>query len=327
VHSTATNPEPCVRIHPIDLQFMGLDHAVAAFAVEGPDGWALVETGPGSTQGALVDGLAALGIRPDELVGALVTHIHLDHAGAAGWLAGQGVPIHVHPVGAPHLVDPSRLLASATRIYGDRMDALWGPMLPVPAERVRAVDDGAVVTVAGLAFRAIATPGHAKHHHAWQVGRAVFTGDAAGVRLPGSRLVAVPAVPPEFDPAAWRMTIARLHEATAAVARSAPSPTGDDASPTLYLTHFGAVTEPAAHLERLARELDAVVAVFTDLAAAGLDRDTIRDRYVDWSRGRALAEGVDAAELARFEAANPFEVSVDGVLRWLARSEVRAAGG
>lgn len=301
-----------MRVHPIDLRFQGLDHAVAAFAVEGPDGWVLVETGPGSTLPALVDGLASLGVHPGDLAGVLVTHIHLDHAGAAGWLARQGVPIHVHPVGAPHLVDPSRLLASAGRIYGDRLEALWGSVLPVPADRVVAVDDGARVALAGLTWRAIATPGHAKHHHVWQVGGALFTGDAAGVRMPGSQLVAVPAVPPEFDPDAWRVTIDRLAAEATALA---------DLAPTLYLTHFGAVIDPAAHLDRLASELDAVVAAFTAYAAAGLDRDTSLRRYVDWSRDRARAAGVDEAELARFEAANPFEVSVDGVLRWLARRE------
>ncbi|MCC7018967.1 MAG: MBL fold metallo-hydrolase [Ardenticatenales bacterium] len=297
-----------MRVHILDLNFMALDHAVAAFAVEGPDGWALVETGPGSTLPALVEGLAALGVHPAELAGVLVTHIHLDHAGAAGWLARQGVPIHVHPVGAPHLVDPSRLIASATRIYGDAMDRLWGDILPAPADRVIAVEDGATVAVAGLTFRAIATPGHAKHHHAWRVGDALFTGDAGGVRLPGSRLVAVPAVPPEFDPDAWRATMDRL------VAECDALP-----ATTLYLTHFGAVADGRWHFERLREELSDVVAFIGARQAEGADRDAILSHYVEWSRARALEAGVDAAELARFEAANPFGVSVDGVLRWLGR--------
>jgi len=297
-----------VHVHILDLNFMALDHAVAAFAVEGPDGWALVETGPGSTLPALVEGLAALGVHPAELAGVLVTHIHLDHAGAAGWLARQGVPIHVHPVGAPHLVDPSRLIASATRIYGDAMDRLWGNILPAPDDRVIAVEDGATVAVAGLTFRAIATPGHAKHHHAWRVGDALFTGDAGGVRLPGSRLVAVPAVPPEFDPDAWRATMDRL------VAECDALPTT-----TLYLTHFGAVADGRWHFERLREELSDVVAFIGARQGEGLERDAILQLYVEWSRARALEAGVDAAELARFEAANPFGVSVDGVLRWLGR--------
>lgn len=316
-----------MRVHTIDLRFLGLDHAVAAFAVEGPSGWALVETGPGVTLPALIDGLSALGIHPAELAGVLVTHIHLDHAGAAGWLARQGVPIHVHPVGAPHLVDPSRLLASATRIWGDRTEALWGPMLSAPADRVIAVEDGQVVDVAGLAFRAIATPGHAKHHHAWRVGDALFAGDAAGVRLPGSRLVAVPAVPPEFDLDAWRATIDRL-AAEAVGAGGADGLDGGDAaagveaSPrttTFHLTHFGAVDDPIWHTTRLREELAAVVAFIAELYDAGADRDTVLGRYVEWCRVRALDAGVSASELARFEAANPVEVSVDGVLRWLAR--------
>lgn len=305
-----------MRIHTIDLRFMGLDHAVAAFAVEGPAGWVLVETGPGSTLPALVDGLSALGVHPGELAGAFVTHIHLDHAGAAGWLARQGVPIHVHPIGAPHLVDPTRLLASATRIWGDGTEALWGPMLSAPADRVVAVEDGQVVDVGGLAFRAVATPGHAKHHHAWRVGDALFAGDAAGVRLPHSRLVAVPAVPPEFDPEAWGGTIDRLaaETTTSSAPSNPPSPVT-----TFYLTHFGPVTDLTWHTAHLRDELAAVVAFIGDLHGAGTERDIVVERYVAWCRSRALDAGVNASELARFEAANPVEVSVDGVLRWLAK--------
>jgi len=292
-------------ISTIDLGFKGLDHAVAAFLVRGPDGAVLVETGPASTVEALFAGLVAHGFAPSDLAAALVTHIHLDHAGAAGHLAAHGVDLYVHPRGARHLIDPSRLLASAERIYGDQLEALWGTTIAVPAERVHAVADGAVVQLAGLAFTALDTPGHAGHHHCWQVGGAVFTGDVGGVRMPGSRLVAVPAVPPEFDPDAWRASIARLRSAGAEA---------------FYLTHFGRVGDPAEHLDALEAELDAVLAFMTAAAQETDERDVLARRYVAWNRDRAEKLGVTSAEWARFEAANPFSISVDGILRWLALS-------
>lgn len=288
----------------IDLGYRGLDHAVAAFLVRGPDGAVLVETGPASTVEALYAGLRAHGVAPAELAAALVTHIHLDHAGAAGHLADLGIDVYVHPRGERHLVDPTRLLASAERIYGDQLEALWGVTRPVPPARAHAVADGAVVRAAGLAFTALDTPGHAGHHHAWQVGDAVFTGDVGGVRMPGSRLIAVPAVPPEFDPPAWHRSLARLR---AVGARA------------LYLTHFGRVDDPGAHLAALADELDEMLAFMRAAVADDDDREALIDRYVAWNRVRATAAGVTAAELARFEAANPFEISVDGILRWLAK--------
>lgn len=293
--------DPAIDV--LDLRFQGLDHAVAAFLVRGPEGAVLVETGPASTWDVLEAALRDRGIAPRELSAALVTHIHLDHAGAAGHLAALGVDIHVHPRGARHLVDPARLLASAERIYGDRMTPLWGVTRPAPAERVHIAADGAVVRAAGLAFTALDTPGHANHHHAWQVGGAVFCGDVGGVRMPGSRLVAVPAVPPEFDPAAWRTSIARLRAAAPAV---------------LYLTHFGRVDDPAAHLDALEHELGEALAFLEAAAAATPSRDALVDRYVEWNRARADTLGVTAAEWERFQLANPFAISVDGVLRWLA---------
>lgn len=299
--AAATSTDPPIDI--LDLGFQGLDHAVAAFLVHGPEGAVLVETGPASTWDALEAALRERGLAASELAAALVTHIHLDHAGAAGRLAGLGVDVHVHPRGARHLVDPTRLLASAERIYGDRMIPLWGTTLPAPAERVHAAADGAIVHAAGLSFEALDTPGHANHHHAWRIGGAVFCGDVGGVRMPGSRLVAVPAVPPELDPTAWRASIARLRAAGPAV---------------LYLTHFGRVDDPGAHLDALSEELEASLAFLVAAAADEPSRDALVERYVEWNRSRADALGVTEAEWERFQLANPFAISVDGVLRWMA---------
>ncbi|HEV2108962.1 MAG TPA: MBL fold metallo-hydrolase, partial [Thermomicrobiales bacterium] len=228
----------------IDLNFQGLPGVIAAYLLAGGGELALIETGPSSTLPALIEGIATAGFASADLTTVLVTHIHLDHSGAAGLLARQAprARIYVHPVGAPHLVDPSRLLASATRIYGDRMDELWGEVAPLPAERVIALDDGEPLSVAGRVLSAVFTPGHASHHVAyWDAGSAIaFTGDVAGVRLPGSDYVCPPTPPPDLDPDAWAISIERLRGLAAR---------------RLCLTHFGAFEDVDTHLERLDQNL------------------------------------------------------------------------
>ena len=148
-----------MTIHTLDLHFQGAAHTIASYLVIGDEGPVLVETGPGSTLTNLLKQLSDHGYSAADIKHILVTHIHLDHAGAAGWWGTRGATVHVHAIGAPHLVDPSRLVSSAARLYGARMDALWGDILPVPEERVRIVEHGEVVNAAGLEIRAVATPG------------------------------------------------------------------------------------------------------------------------------------------------------------------------
>jgi glyoxylase-like metal-dependent hydrolase (beta-lactamase superfamily II) len=188
----------------IDLGFQGYGGVVAAYLLWDGEEAALIETGPTATLPALLAGVRAAGVDPARLRHLLVTHIHLDHSGGAGVLARElpEVRVYVHPVGAPHLIDPSRLVASAARLYGDRMDALWGEVAPVPAERVIELTDGATVAVAGRTLTALATPGHASHHHCyWDPARAaLFTGDVGGVRMAGTNFACPPPPPPELDP-------------------------------------------------------------------------------------------------------------------------------
>ncbi len=290
-----------LHIHTLDLHFHDIAEAIAVFLVEAPGGPLLVETGPGSAVPALVARLAEHGYAPADIRHALVTHIHLDHAGAAGWLARQGTRIYVHPVGAPHLVDPSRLLASAARIYCDRMGWLWGETLPVPAEQVTVLADGEAINLCGLAITPIDTPGHAGHHFAYRVGDLAFAGDAAGVRLPGQRLVALPAPPPEFDLDAWDHSLDRLQGLGLA---------------RLYLTHFGAFDDVAPHLAEL-RELLHDSAAFVRAALdEGLERDALVLRYTAWNRARAEGLGVPEVVLAAYELANPLYMAVDGLIRY-----------
>jgi glyoxylase-like metal-dependent hydrolase (beta-lactamase superfamily II) len=168
----------------IDTKMHGRPGITGAFVVAGEQ-TALVETGPKSSVEAVLSGLESLGIESCDWI--VVTHIHLDHAGAAGTLAGRwpDARVAVHPVGAPHLVDPSKLWSSAARIYGDLMEELWGGIDPIAEERLVVLDDGDVVDLGGRTLRAVETPGHARHHHAFvdDATGACFVGDALGVRL------------------------------------------------------------------------------------------------------------------------------------------------
>jgi glyoxylase-like metal-dependent hydrolase (beta-lactamase superfamily II) len=290
-----------MQIYPLDLFFQDTPKGIAAYLVVGPGGPVLVETGPASTLGTLKARLAAHGYAPSDVRHVLVTHIHLDHAGAAGWWARQGADVYVHHVGARHLVDPSRLLASAKRIYGDAMDRLWGETLPAPAERIRSLQDGDRIRAGGLTFVALDTPGHAAHHLVYRLGDVAFTGDAAAVRLPGNPFISLPAPPPEFDREAWHNTLSRL--------------LGEGFS-TIYPTHFGPLNDVREHLETLADLIDRSVQFVRTGMEAGLAREALAEQYLGWVRERAFAQGLSKDDFQRYEIANPTSMSVDGILRY-----------
>lgn len=288
-----------MQIHTLDLHFQGLEHAIASYLIEGDNECFLIESGPASTLPALHAALRTHGLQPSDIRHLLVTHIHLDHAGAAGWWAQQGTHVYVHHVGAPHLVDPTRLLQSAGRIYGDRMEPLWGSVMPAPADRVTALADGDAVTIDGIELVAQDTPGHAWHHHVFQLDDIAFCGDAAGVRMPGAGWISVPAVPPEFKLEVWLATLDRLEAADFRA---------------VYPTHFGRVDDPAAHFAAFRpRLVEAADFVRADMEA-GLSRDKIVEHYRDWNR--EIAAGVSPEDFDRYEAANPLYMSVDGLMRY-----------
>ncbi len=303
----------------LDLGFGGRPGVIAAYVVAGDGEVALIETGPASTLPALLAGLAGVGFAPDDLTAVLVTHIHLDHAGAAGRLLRRAprATVHVHPVGAPHLADPTKLVASATRIYGDRMDELWGEIAPVPAQRIMPLEDGVPRAIAGRVLTPLFTPGHASHHVAfWDAAASTaFTGDVGGVRLAGSGYVCPPTPPPDLDFAAWEGSIRRLEALDAR---------------RLCATHFGAFADAAAHLGQLRENL----ARFRDLAAvtlaagpgAGGDQAALTAR-ITAAMAEALAAddpaGADPAaqaeRLATLEAATPSYMAAMGLGRWWAK--------
>ena len=172
------------RIVTLDLNFQGRRQAIASYLIRSGDAVVLIESGPGSTLPGLEAGLAKERLSPRDVTHVLLTHIHLDHAGAAGRLAQQGAEIYVHPVGAPHMLNPEKLLASAARIYGNRMESLWGEFVPVPEEKLHVVRDDEEIEIGELRFRPVNTPGHAGHHYAYIFEDICFSGDVGGVRIP-----------------------------------------------------------------------------------------------------------------------------------------------
>jgi len=221
----------------IDLQFAGREQAIGVYLVDTDDGPALFDCGPSSTLPALEAGLTAAGLAPTDLRHLLLSHIHLDHAGATGPLVRRNpeLTVWVSEIGAPHLVDPSRLERSARRLYGDLFDPLWGELAPVPERNVR-IAAGDV-----LGWEAFPTPGHASHHVSYLRDGTLLAGDACGVRMPGSRYVLPVSPPPDIDVETWHATAAEIR-------RRAPE--------RIALIHFGVHEDVPAHLDRFDAELD-----------------------------------------------------------------------
>jgi glyoxylase-like metal-dependent hydrolase (beta-lactamase superfamily II) len=290
-----------MNIHTLDLNFQKRPNTIAAYLVEAPQGPVLVETGPDSTLDTLKLRLAELAYLPEDIHHVFVTHIHLDHAGAAGWWAQQGARVYVHRVGAPHLINPSKLLFSAARIYGDQMDKLWGKMVPAPAEQVISVSDGDSLEVNGLVFKALDTPGHAYHHLVYQLEGIAFTGDAAGIHIPGPAFVDLPAPPPEFNYELWLDTIDIIQNLPLQA---------------IYPTHFDRVDEWQKHLNEFRVLLTGAVEFVRSCLEASIEREEIVRRYTRWHLERADSAVLTEILIDRYETTNPLYMSVDGIIRY-----------
>jgi len=238
------------RLRVIDLHFGGAPHAIGVYLVDTDDGLALFDCGPSSTIEALDAGLRSHGVALEDVRHLLLSHIHLDHAGGAGSLVRRhpDLTVWVSSIGRPHLVDPSRLEASARRLYGDLFDGLWGALAPVPEESVR-VADGDV-----LGWDAFPTAGHASHHVSYLRDGTLLAGDAAGVRMPGASYVLPVSPPPDLDVEKWHETVAEIRART---------------PERLGLIHFGEHDDVGAHLDRLERELDR----WAERVEAGMSQD------------------------------------------------------
>ncbi len=229
------------KVFTIDLNFFGFPGAIASYLIHLPSRAVLIEPGPASTIPTLKTALAEHHLTPKDISDVFITHIHLDHAGAVGWLAEQGATIHVHPNGAPHLINPQKLIQSATRIYGDLMEPLWGEFKPVDEKNIHIPNDGEIINIDGFSFQLFDTPGHSDHHFAILFDGVLFSGDIGGIRIGDTTHVELPTPPPEFHPAKWRVSLRHLQ----ALHPEAIAP-----------THFGIYTDVEYHLNQLMVRLD-----------------------------------------------------------------------
>ena len=299
----ASEVEPGIFL--LDHHFRGSPGVIASYLVADGDALTLVETGPASTMETLLAGVRQAGFDPEQIGDIVVTHIHLDHAGGAGALLRRlpRARLHVHPVGAPHLIDPAKLMASATRIYGDLMGPLWGAMLPVPTARLDILGDEDTLVVGGRTLRAYDTPGHANHHlalHEPDTG-AVFTGDVAGVRLDGIRHVRPPTPPPEFSPEKWQASIATLLSLKPR---------------RLYLTHFGGYDDVDWHLNELLARTWFWAGWVGGRLATGEEPPLIAAALREMEDVTLASAARDQSLLVRYEEAGNYRMSVDGIARW-----------
>ena len=240
----------------VDLHFLGVSEIIATAVLHGASGVALIDPGPSTTLDNLKTSLQRRNISVADVRQVLLTHIHLDHAGVTGTLVRENpsIEVFVHERGAPHLIDPTKLLASAGRLYGADMERLWGDFLPVPADRVRALKGEERITAGGRELQVAYTPGHASHHVTYfdPAIRMAFVGDTAGIRRHGQSYVMPPTPPPDIDLDAWRLSEDRI---------LAFDPD------TLFLTHFGPFHGARLHFQEMGQHLASWSAIVRRLIA------------------------------------------------------------
>lgn len=291
-----------------DLLFLGRQGIIATAILRDTAGVALIDPGPATTLPALEAALAQRGLAPRDVRQILLTHIHLDHAGATGTLvrANPRIEVFVHERGAPHMIDPRRLLASAARLYGAEMERLWGEFLPVPATRVRSLVGGETLAAGGRELRVAYTPGHASHHVSYfePSGRIAFVGDTAGIRRAGSTFVMPPTPPPDIDLEAWRSSADRILSWD---------------PDTLFLTHFGPFHGARAQFEQLFERIAAWSATARRLLGdTTLDDEARQQRFME-EGSQELRRTVGEQEAAQYGRAGRLDYSWQGLARYWSR--------
>ena len=294
------------QVHTLDLEFLGHKHTIGCFLIKAAppnSGDILIECGPYSTIEKLKKELKRCGSSIDQIAHVFLTHIHLDHAGAAWALAEREAKIYVHPAGLIHLADPSTLMQSAGRLYGEDMDRLWSTVRPVSHEKLVAVADGAQFFIAGHCIQGYYSPGHAKHHITWRFEDKYFAGDVAGISIKGGPAIP-PCPPPDIDIEAWKSSLKALRAA----------------KPTqLYLTHFGCIQDNVnEHLNEVSKRLDSFVKWFQKHDA---EAEQAFPLYIKEIFHQAeLTE----AQIHAYEKANPLFMSVKGLRRFLQKRAQRS---
>jgi glyoxylase-like metal-dependent hydrolase (beta-lactamase superfamily II) len=288
----------------VDLHFQGEPRVIATAVLHGPAGVALIDPGPTSSLPVLRETLKRGGIGIADLDALLLTHIHLDHAGGCGVLLRENpkLKVFVHVKGAPHMVNPEKLLTSASRLYGDAMDRLWGDVLPVPESALKVLQGGERIEAGGRSLHVEYTPGHASHHVSYfsPDARVAFVGDTAGVKVVADGAVWPPTPPPDIDLEAWSESLLRIE---------------GFGGETIFLTHFGPVSPVGPHLSALRENL----ATASRLARESLARDGTDEEREAWfiERCRGALQHTMTGNNARlYEAAGRFDLSWRGLARY-----------
>ncbi|MCX8062787.1 MAG: MBL fold metallo-hydrolase [Anaerolineales bacterium] len=284
----------------IDLNFFDYPGAIASYLILLSNRAVLIDPGPATTIPTLKRVLAENGLAPSDIRNVFITHIHLDHAGAVGWLAEQGALIHVHPKGAPHLINPEKLIQSANRIYGDLTDTLWGEFKSVPENHIHIPLDNETISIDGHEFQVVDTPGHSDHHYSILYNGILFSGDIGGIRVGNTSHIELPTPPPEFNPLKWRTSLERLKE----LDLRAVAP-----------THFGIYPDVKNHLNHLLQLLDLLEEWIEIQMAANPTIDELSEALGQWldSQGR---NQLPQSYQPYFTYLNPTWMSAAGIYRY-----------
>ena len=288
-------------IHILDTLHLGRPGIIAATALETNDGIALFDTGADSTFENVATAMRAAGFSPDDVRHVFLSHIHLDHAGAAWRLAETGATIHVHSRGARHLIDPARLMESAARIFGDEMQRLWGEMRPISKDQVQVTDDTLTIRAGQFEVRSLATPGHASHHNVYHWEDNLFGGDVAGVRLDGGPPIP-PFVPPELQVESWLESIDKMRTTKAT---------------RLYLPHFGLVEgNLVSHFDALSERVRRWANWFRDALRQGRNETELVPEFARYEAQDILDSGAASGRVADYERADPSFMAVTASIRY-----------
>jgi glyoxylase-like metal-dependent hydrolase (beta-lactamase superfamily II) len=288
----------------VDLDFLGRPGIIATAILHGSPGIALIDPGPATTVPNLTSALTRKGIRFEDVRQILVTHIHLDHSGGVGSIVEKypHIEILVHRRGAPHLIDPTRLLASAGRLYAEDMD-MWGEVKPVPESRVRILDGGETLEIVGREVKVEYTPGHASHHASYldTASRVAFVGDTAGIRRGSGTFVMPPTPPPDIDLEAWRVSEQKI---------LAWDPD------TLFLTHFGPHAGARQHFQNMFENIEAWSSIVRRLLADPSFSDDARQQHFTEEAYFDLMRRVGEAEAGGYTKAGGLNYSYQGLARY-----------
>ena len=289
----------------VSLPFLGEDEIIGSYLLAGENELAIIDPGPGSTLEELLASIHEIGFDPKNVTHILATHVHLDHAGAAGSLARQlpEARVYVHSKGAPHLIDTTKVVASAERIYGERMRPLWGEIEPVPVERVRMLEGGDILKVAGRRLEVHYTPGHAVHHVIYFDAHSgeLFAGDVAGVSLPGVDYIKPPTPPPDVDLEAWSDSIRLVRSLRPDV---------------LYIGHYGAIKDIGQHFGRLREKLLDWGEFVLQAMRKGKSEAEIIALLIEHTQPELQRVARDPHELQRYEIASNYAMTVQGYMRY-----------